>query len=201
MLSQQQGGWAANMNFGYGQQQPQMTQNQLMQNYIDTAYDQQQFLHQPTIPSNASADSAKANIKDRDAADRPLVRLSVNLIHTYKNINEVSYLQSIHLIVFLQNYYNRKIRRRHEERRQDALNKLALLNKTQQQQQTSLTTNQLSTLTQSNSNPLLQLQQQPQLSTHHHSANTMPNSGLTGSVVSFRINTFFLLKNLQFLFS
>lgn len=55
-----------------------------------------------------------------------------------------------------------------------------MLNKAQQ---ASLNTNQLSTLTQSNSNPLLQLQQQPQISHSHHSANTMPAAtGLTGSV-------------------
>lgn len=63
---------------------------------------------------------------------------------------------------------------------------MALLNKAQQQHQqtASLTTNQLSTLTQSNSNPLLQLQQQqPQVPhTNHHLANTMPPSGLAGSV-------------------
>lgn len=63
---------------------------------------------------------------------------------------------------------------------------MALLNKAQQQQQAaSLTTNQLPALTQSNSNPLLQLQHQSQIShAHHNSANTLPATELTGSVVS-----------------
>ncbi|CAD5213625.1 unnamed protein product [Bursaphelenchus okinawaensis] len=63
----------------------------------------------------------KVDDKPRTSEDRPVVRLSVNLITTYKNINE--------------NYYNRKIRRRHEERRQEALKKSQQLSKNQQQLQ------------------------------------------------------------------
>ncbi|KAI6200964.1 Dual-specificity kinase [Aphelenchoides besseyi] len=90
------------------------------------SYQQQSMSNQQLSQSKRSdyssaqlSESSKSNTGERNPDERPLIRLSVNLIHTYKNINE--------------NYYNRKIRRRHEERRQDALNKLAQLSKTQQQ--------------------------------------------------------------------
>lgn len=103
-----QAGWTG---FGYGQQiNQQMMPPQA--NYLDGSYDQQsmqyqqnvanqqQFMaaaQQQNLQTSQEIDSAKSD-KARDAAERPLVRLSVNLIHTYKNINEVINLFNVNLI-------------------------------------------------------------------------------------------------------
>ncbi|CAD5219653.1 unnamed protein product [Bursaphelenchus xylophilus] len=91
----------------------------------------QQFYQNPQQiqrkPSDVQKEEKPEDSKPRSSDDRPVVRLSVNLITTYKNINE--------------NYYNRKIRRRHEERRQEAIKKSQQLSKNQQlQQQQTLST-------------------------------------------------------------
>jgi hypothetical protein len=83
---QSQAGWAG---FGYGQ--PQMAQHhQIMPqqpNYMDNTFDQQAI----NAAYQQNTDSSKNSEKVREATERPLVRLSVNLIHTYKNINEASF--------------------------------------------------------------------------------------------------------------
>jgi hypothetical protein len=76
--------------YAYGQQVMQPS-------YMDGSYDPQQYQQALNTQQFMAAQqnvlanqSEKSNEKGRDADERPLVRLSVNLIHTYKNINEVS---------------------------------------------------------------------------------------------------------------
>ncbi|KAI6220571.1 Dual-specificity kinase [Aphelenchoides fujianensis] len=148
------GGSAASADV-YDSHQSQPTTSQAL-SYQQQAMSGQQLGGQKKradYPSGQLNDASKSDAKPaRDPDERPLIRLSVNLIHTYKNINE--------------NYYNRKIRRRHEERRQDALNKLALLKTTQQQQQAAMS-NSLSAA---------------QLPSQQHSTMQMPAHGQTDHV-------------------
>lgn len=94
-----QPGWT-----GFYGQQPQMTQHhQMMPNYMDNNFEQQAMTaaYQQNLQNSQGTDSSKSSDKARDVSERPLVRLSVNLIHTYKNINEASVFKNILFIDFV----------------------------------------------------------------------------------------------------